>query len=158
MKYKKHITTGALALSLLLGGSTAFAQAPQDKTNRSGLTNFEVRLHQKAKQVSRKKQKNNHEVGIITALTTTGFTLETKNLKTNEVTSVDVRTTSTTVYSKDGASSTALDLAPGQKVIVKGDIDPTSHVITATKINTVTKIPKTGFHPHKKAFKKNIIQ
>ncbi len=158
MKYKKHITTGALALSLLLGGSTAFAQTPQDKTNRSGLTNFEVKLHQKVKHVGRKKQKNNHEVGIITALTATGFTLEIKNLKTNEATSVDVRTTSTTVYRKDGAISTAADLAPGQKVIVKGDIDPTSHVITATKINSVTKIPKTGFHPYKKVSKKNINQ
>ncbi len=143
MKYKKHITTGALALSLLIGGTTAFAEMPQDKTVQSGSTSFEARLHPKLKQVLKHKKelKGRQAIGTVTALSSSGFTLETKNLKTKAVTSIDVKTLSTTTYSKDGATASFTDIAIGQKIIVRGEVDSTSHVVTASKVKIITKIP-----------------
>ena len=41
MKYKKQIATGAIALSLLVGGTNVFAATPQDLGIKNGHPTFQ---------------------------------------------------------------------------------------------------------------------
>ena len=101
MKYKKQIATGALAISLLVGGSSVFAATPQDL----GIKNVQ--------KVYQRQNKNkvvlnqNNTVGVVSALTSTGFTVNVTNMKTKTTSSVDILTDISTVYKKDGLSATS---------------------------------------------------
>lgn len=134
MKYKKQIATGALALSLLVGGTSVFAATPQDLGVKSV-----QKTYQKESKTKTATTKKSTEVGTVSALTGTGFTLDVKNLKTKVTTSVDVKTDASTVYKKDGASAVATDLVSGQKVIVTGTLDKTTNTLTAKTVKIVTK-------------------
>ncbi len=127
MKYKKHIATGALALSLLVGGSSVFAASPQGVGIKSVQSNY---------------QKNGRKniIGTVDAVSDTGFTVEIKNMKTKISTSTDVTTNTTTEYSKNGATATASDVTVGEKVIVGGTIDKTTGIVTAKTVKIVPKI------------------
>ncbi|MDD5152907.1 MAG: hypothetical protein PHS95_02870 [Candidatus Pacebacteria bacterium] len=131
MKYKKQIATGVLALSFLVSGSNVFAMTPQDLGIKDTQKNQQKQNKNKTK-VSPKKQ--NNLVGIISALTNTGFTVNVKNLKTKITTSVDVKTDASTMYRKNGVEVTASDLSLGGKVIVIGDLDKTTNIMTAKTV------------------------
>ena len=76
MKYKKQLATGALALSLLVSGSTIYAATPQDV----GVKNVQKSYQKQNKEVIKTKKQD--AVGIVSALTSSGFTLTVANLKT----------------------------------------------------------------------------
>ena len=138
MKYKKHIATGVLALSLLLGGSSAFAEMPKElgKGTISPIYQKQSRGFE-----NHLKVKRNNLVGNISVINSNGFTIEIKNRKTKQISSVDVITDSTTIYKKNGLNATASDLVVGQKVIIKGVEDKTNNSITASKVHIVTNNP-----------------
>ena len=139
MKYKKQIAVGALAISMLIGGSSVFAASPQDLGIKT------VKTYHKQSKTTKviKTAKKNSVTGTITTISDTGFTVEVKNLKTKAVSSVDVKTDINTVYSKNGLSATILDLAVGQKVIITGALDKTTNIVTAKKVKIVIKTSKT---------------
>lgn len=150
MKYKKQIVTGALAFSLLIGGSSVFAATPQDL----GIKNTQstsVKQNKVNKVV--KSKKGNQAVGTISAINSTGFTLEIKNLKAKTTTSMDVKTDTLTVYTKNGITATSLDLVVGQKVIVSGTIDTTTKIIAAKQVKITTSVTKINVN--KKIAKKS---
>ncbi|MFA5841057.1 MAG: hypothetical protein WC847_02170 [Candidatus Paceibacterota bacterium] len=138
MKYKKQIATGALAISLLVSGSSVFAAGPQDL----GIKNVQP-IHQKEgkgeKGLRIRRTGKANIVGTIGVLSSTGFTIDVKNLKTKQISSVDVKTDASTTYKKDGISATLSNLAVGQKVIVVGTLDKTTNILTAKTVKIVTK-------------------
>lgn len=138
MKYKKQIATGALAISLLVSGSNVFAASPQDL----GIKNVQS-IHQKenknGKGFKMKKIGRGNIIGTVGSLNSTGFAVDIKNIRTKVASSVDVKTDTSTTYKKDGISATSLDLVAGQKVIVTGDLDKTTNILTAKTVKIVTK-------------------
>ena len=138
MKYKRQIATGALAISLLVGGSSVFAATPQDL----GIKNVQ-QIYQKQNKNNKNLKINNtgrsNTVGTISVISKTGFTVEVKNMKTKTASSVDVRTDASTIYSKNGISATVSDLSAGQKVIVVGYFDKTTNIVTAKTVKITTK-------------------
>lgn len=134
MKYKKHIATGALAISLLVGGSSVFAATPQDL----GIKNS-VQIYQKQNKNSKiKKTGKSKEVGTISLINSTGFVVDVKNLKTQTTLSMDVMTNNETIYSQNGVIATTSDLSVGQKVIVVGTLDKTTNILTAKTVKIVS--------------------
>lgn len=145
MKYKKQIATGALALSLLVGGSSVSAATPKDL----GIKGVQATYQKHAKNLNVKSKGSGNTVGTILSITSNGFTVEVKNMKTKAVSSVDISTDVATKYSKNGLKATVADLAVGQKVIVVGKLDKTTNIIIAqtvkiatTKVAAITKIKK----------------
>jgi len=132
MKYKKQIATSALAISLLVGGSSVFAATPQDL----GIKNVQ-KIYQKQNNSKVKIKKQNNIIGVVYALTSTGFTINVKNLKTKVTSSVDVKTGISTIYTKNGMVANILDIISGQKVIVVGNLDKTTNTITAKTVKIV---------------------
>lgn len=137
MKYKKQIATGALALSLLVGGSSVFAATPQDLGIKKVQQTYQKQSKDK-KKVELKKQHNT--IGIVSAINSTGFTMDVKNAKTKTTSSVEVNTDVGTTYSKNGKAVTVSDLAVGEKVIVVGTLDKTTNIVTANKVKIVVKV------------------
>ena len=139
MKYKKQLATGALALSLLIGGSTIYAVSPQDL----GIKNVgNYQKQNKGKEKGRLElRKQNNVVGTIGSLTSTGITVNIINMKTKVASSVDVVTNIATTYKKDGLSASVIDLSVGQKVVVLGTLDKTTNILTAKTVKIVTKAP-----------------
>jgi len=149
MKYKKQIATSALALSFLLAGSTIYAVTPQDL----GVKNVAKTYQKQNREKNSGIKKQNGIVGTISALTSTGFTINVTNMKTKTTSSVDVVTNSATLYKKDGLAATATDILVGQKVIVAGTLDKTTNILTAKTVKIVTKAP---IQKAKKELKKDI--
>jgi hypothetical protein len=145
MKHKKQIATGALAISLLIGGSSIFAATPEDLGIKSVQPVYQKQNKDKDK-IKVKRQRST--VGIISAMSNTGFILDVKNLKTKETSSVDVKTNKTTTYNKNGINTSVSDLSVGQKVIVLGELDKTTETITAKTVKIVTKV--IGIRKNKK--------
>jgi hypothetical protein len=162
MKYKRKITSGALALTLFVGGSSAYAAnvggsaAGGVSTGAGWAGSAPQFLNVKGESRGRKigwsfdglGLNHNRAIGEIVAFTSTGFTLEAHNPKfhktsttTPPMVAFDVRTDTATVYQKDGANASASDLSIGQKVIVVGTIDPVAQIVDATKVNVITKLP-----------------
>ena len=139
MKYKKQLVTGALALSLLVSGSTIYAATPQDLGVKN-VGNYQKQNKVKEK-VGSELRKQNNVVGTVGSLTSTGFTINIINMKTKVASSVDVVTNSATTYKKDGLNATAKDLLVGQKVIVEGMLDKTTNILTAKTVKIATKVP-----------------
>lgn len=139
MKYKKQLATGALALSLLVSGSTIYAVSPQDLGVKN-LGNYQKQNKGKEK-AGLELRKQNNVVGTVGSLTSTGFTINIINMKTKVASSVDIVTNSATIYKKDGLSAKALDLLVGQKVVVEGTLDKTTNILTAKTVKIVTKAP-----------------
>ncbi len=137
MKYKKHLATGALALSLLVSGSTIYAATPQDLGIKNVPKTYQKQNKTNPKTIGLNKQ--NGVVGVVSALTSTGFTVNVTNMKTKATSSVDVVTNATTTYKKDGLSATATDVLVGQKVIVSGTLDKTTNILTAKTVKIITK-------------------
>jgi len=129
MKYKKHIATGVLAFSLLISGTNVFAATPQDL----GIKNSQQAPKQNKNPKIKKSGKNN-VVGTISSISSSGFMVDVKNAKAKTTSSVDVITTSTTIYSKNGVNVKVSDLSVGQKVIVVGTLDKTTNIITAKTV------------------------
>ena len=100
MKYKKHLATGALALSLLVSGSTIYAATPQDLGIKNVPKTYQKQNKTNPKTIGLNKQ--NGVVGVVSALTSTGFTVNVTYMKTKATSSVDVVTNATTTYKKDG--------------------------------------------------------
>lgn len=142
-KYKKQIVTGAIALSLLISGSSVFAATPQDLGIKSANT---YQKQTGVKQVKTGVKKQNSIVGTVSAINGLDFTIDVKNLKTKVISSVDVQTNTSTTFSKNGISATISDLAVGQKVIITGTLDKTTNILTAkkVKITIVTTTHKKG--------------
>lgn len=154
-KYKKQIATGALAFSLLVGGSSVFAATPQDL----GIKNVQSTYQKHSKTNKKTKtllQKRNNTIGTISAINDTGFTLEIKNLKTKVTSSVDVKTNTSTIYSKNGVKDTATDLAVGQKVVVIGTLDKTTNILTAKQVKIV--VVKTAIKTAHDKSKKTMVK
>ncbi len=137
MKYKQQIATGALAVSLLVSGSSVFAATPQDL----GIKNTQSVHYKPSKNKGNfeLRKRRNSVVGVVSALTNTGFTVNIKNLRTKISSSVDVKTNNSTKYKKDGINTVVSDLAVGQKVIVSGDLDKTANTITPRTVKIATK-------------------
>ncbi|MCX6752505.1 MAG: hypothetical protein NTZ87_03355 [Candidatus Nomurabacteria bacterium] len=136
MKYKKQIATGALAISLLVGGSNVFASTPQDL----GIKNIQSIYQKQNKDNKNQKAKSNlknNVVGTVGAINGSGFTVEVKNKKTKITSSTDISTNALTKYSKNGVKVTLSDLAGGQKVIVVGTLDKTTNILTAKTVKIV---------------------
>ncbi|MDD5721459.1 MAG: hypothetical protein PHT16_03370 [Candidatus Pacebacteria bacterium] len=136
MKYKKHIATGALAISLLVSGSSVFASTPRDLGIKNVHSAYQKQNKNKHKTGLRKQ--NNVAVGVVSNLTASGFTVNVKNLKIKTTSSVDVATNASTVYKKDGISASATDILAGQKVIIVGNLDKTTNILTAKIVKIVT--------------------
>ena len=134
MKYKKHIATGALAISLLVGGTSVFAATPQDL----GIKNTSQVYQRQDKNSKVKKAGKSKEVGTVSLISSTGFTVDVKNLKNKTTSSIEVITDSNTVYSKNGLTASATDLAIGQKIIVVGTLDKTTNILTAKTVKIVS--------------------
>ncbi|MCX6753034.1 MAG: DUF5666 domain-containing protein [Candidatus Nomurabacteria bacterium] len=127
MKYKRHITTGVLAISLLVGGSSAFAAMPnQDR----------VSTHISTKGITNNKKSS--IVGVVTAISKNGFTVTTNNKLKNKI-SFDVQTNDLTKFVKDKKQVTSTEIALNQKIIVFGNIDAVSNTIVATKVKKKKK-------------------
>jgi hypothetical protein len=141
MKYKKQIVTGALAFSLLIGSSNVFAATPSDL----GIKNIQS-TQQKQTKVSQtvKSKKSNTVIGTISTINSGDFTIDIKNLKTKVISSTDAKVDASTVYYKDGVTSTISDLAVGQKVTVIGTLDKTTNIITAKQVKITTAVVKSS--------------
>jgi hypothetical protein len=135
MKYKKHIATGALAISLLVGGSSVLAATPQDL----GIKNVQSVYQKQNKNLKIRNKRKNSIVGTVAAINNTGFTVNVKNLKTKIISSVDVVTDASTIYKKNGTNTTASSLSLGQKVIVAGVFDKTTNILNARTVKIATK-------------------
>lgn len=135
MKYKKHIATGALALSLLVSGSSVFAFTPQDLGIKDSQPTYQ--RHNKNKSVPIRRRGKRETVGTVATISDAGFTLEVKNMKHKISSSVDVRTDKKTTYTKNGKVITISDLAIGQKVVVVGKFDKATNILTAQKVKLV---------------------
>ncbi len=175
MKYKRKITSGALALTLFVGGSSAYAANIQGQPGTGishnatqffkskGVNSDGLRAGQRGRHGAKGLGFNhNRVIGEVIALTSAGFTLEAygpKHLQRGEgsvstpppMVPFDIKTTSTTIYQKDGASSLPADLSVGQKVIVVGTIDPSAQIVMATKVNIITRLPDKVAKGAKKA-------
>jgi hypothetical protein len=139
MKYKRQFATGALALSLLVGGSSVYAATPQDLGIKNTQANYQRQNRNKERDNSKVKKQNNL-VGVVSAINSNGFILDIKNLKLKTVSSIDVKTDVSTVYKKDGISATVADIIIGQKLIVSGSLDKTTNILTAKTVKIVTKV------------------
>lgn len=134
MKYKKHIATGALAISLLVGGSSVMATTPQDL----GIKNVQSIYQRQGRNLKVKNRRRNNIVGTILSINNADFTIEVKNMKTKTISSIDVETNTSTTYKKNGSSTTISDLVIGQKVIVVGNLDKTTNILVAKIIKIAT--------------------
>ena len=134
MKYKKQIATGALAISLLVGGSNVFAATPQDL----GIKNVQQVYQKQNKNLKTKNQGKTNTIVIVSVVTSIGFTMEVKSMKTKVTSSVDVATDTSTMYSKNGVKTTSADLTVGQKVIVTGNLDTNTNILTAKTVKIVS--------------------
>lgn len=162
-KLKRRITSGALAITLFVGGSSSAYAAhiqgsAQTQSGAQTVGQHRMRGGQNGQTHDFLGLGLNHNraIGEIVAVTSTGFTLEVHNPKHNSkaqrgttgaapaMVPFDIKTTASTIYQKDGAAATAVDIAVGQKAVVVGTIDSTAQIITAEKINIVTKIPDRG--------------
>lgn len=158
MKYKKHIATGALAFSLLVGGSAVLAATPQDLGIKDTQSTFQKQLKtDKVDKVNKnekgiKSEKRNNVVGTISAVDSTGFTMDVKNLKAKTSSSVEVKTDVTTLYTKNGITAQPSEFIVGQKVVVVGALDKTTNVMTAKKVKIVANV--VAIHTEKKYNKK----
>ncbi len=151
MKYKKRIVTGAFALSLLVGGSSSlktYAQSVNTETNVHATSSRGGALH--FKNLKNARTKIHHKVGTITAIGASGFTFEilhghgaTSTATATKILSIDVQTSAATIFKKDGVDATFADLTNGEKVIVSGSVDATGHLITAKRVDIITK-PTVG--------------
>lgn len=149
MKYKKRIVTGAFALSLLVGGSSSiktYAESIGTNTDVHTSSSRGGALH--FKNLKNARTKINHKVGTVTSVGASGFTFEvlhghhaTSTATATKILSIDVQTTATTTFKKDGGDASLADLAIGQKVIVSGSVDVTGHLIKANTVGIVTKHP-----------------
>ncbi len=139
MKYKKQLATGALALSMLVSGSTIYAATPQDL----GIKNVQKTYQKQNKSDSKLNglKKKNNVVGVVSALSSTGFTVSVTNMKTKVASSMDIVTNTNTIYKKDGLAALSTDLLVGQKVIVSGTLDKTTNILTAKVVKIVTRTP-----------------
>ena len=154
MKYKKQFATGALAFSLLIGGSNVFAATPQDLGIKNVQPTFQ-KQNKPSKTVKSKKGKD--VVGIVSSINSTGFAMDIKNLKTNVTVSAEVSTNTATVFTKNGTNVTSADLLVGQKVIVNGTLDPVTNIVTAKQVKIVTATTvKTKVNKAKKIAPKTI--
>jgi len=134
MKYKKQIATGALAISLLVGGSSVFASTPRDLGIKK-----EHQVYQKQdKNIKVRHKGRRNTVGTIASINSSGFMVEVRNKKTGVVSSVEVKANASTVYQKNGIETTISDLAVGQKVVVVGNLDKTTNIVTAKAVKIVT--------------------
>ena len=136
-KYKKQIVTGALALSLLVGGSSIFAASPKDLGIKNPQPTYQ-RQNKGNKNLKVVNKGKRNIVGTISAISGVGFTVEIKNIKTKAVSSVDVKTNTGTKYSKNGIVANVADLTLGQKVVVIGALDKTTNVINAKQVKIVS--------------------
>jgi hypothetical protein len=170
-KYKRRITSGALALTLFVGGSSAYAANIHGFAGGGtgvGLGRpVSTSQFLTIKDLPRGRHghrgglglNHNRVIGEVVSLTSTGFTLEVHGHKAMRnatgtppaMVPFDIRTSAETIYQKDGATSSAADLAIGQKAIVIGTIDPTAQIVTATKVNIITKLPDRPVRGPKKA-------
>lgn len=126
-----------MAISLLVGGSSVFASTPQDL----GIKNMQslYQKHNKNNNSKIRNRKNNSIVGIVDAISDTGFTVNIKNLKTKTTSSADVITNVSTSYKKDGIEAVSSDLSIGQKVSVLGILDKTTNILTAKTVKIADK-------------------
>ena len=129
MKYKKHIATGVLAFSLLISGTNVCAATPQDL----GIKNA-TQTQKQNKNSKVKKTGKSNLVGTVSSISSSGFMVDIKSKKTKTTSSVDVKTGTTTTYSKNGISANASDITIGQKVIVVGTLDKTTNILTAKSV------------------------
>lgn len=85
------------------------------------------------------KYKQHLAVGILafSLISSNGFIIGVTNIKNKTMSSAEIATDTRTIYSKNGISATAADLTVGQKVIVVGDLDETTNVLTAKKVKIV---------------------
>lgn len=137
MKYKKHIATGALAFSLLVGGSVVFAATPQDLGIKNTQSTFQ-KQHKNEKNTKIERKADN-VIGVVSAIDTTGFTVDVKNFKTKVSQSIEIKTDATTVYRKNGITAMPSELIVGQKVIIVGSLDRTTNIMLAKQVKIVTK-------------------
>ena len=121
MKYKKQIATGALAISLFMGGNPAYASVP----NRKYVQNITL-------------AKNFSTVGFVSSVTGSGFILNIRNKKNNGTTTIDVLVPTNIIVKKDGATALYSDLTTGQKAVVTGSFDKSTKVLTAKSVKIVT--------------------
>ncbi|MEN9604372.1 MAG: hypothetical protein RJB39_57 [Candidatus Parcubacteria bacterium] len=137
MKYKRRIVTGAIALSLLVGGPTFAASGGQAAAHITRSAEHASRRDQ----FKNIKNKANHVVGAVTGINGTVITFVTqagKNSLGAKTVSIDVQTNSHTTFEKNGLAATFKDIVVGQKIIVTGSIDATSQTITARKVKIAT--------------------
>ena len=144
---KKTIISSALALTLLISGSSAFAATTEvagtpGTTDTPAVTTTPKVTHKLKTKI--KAPKKMAVTGVITAINGTSFTIEKRHLlKSKAAASVTVQTDATTVFSKNKATVALSDLAVGQRVIITGTVDKTTHDVVASKVRIVVPSVKT---------------
>ncbi len=85
---------------------------------------------------SSQQQKNGSFAGSVTAVSSAGFTLQTKNRG-----SQTINTTGSTVFKKAGQTDTGglADVAVGQNVVVSGIWDSTANTVAATTVSIIVQ-------------------
>lgn len=134
MKYKKHIATGALAISLLVGGTPVLASSPQDLGIKNIQQNYQ---RQNRNPIARLGVGRHRVVGVVAMINSNGFTLEVSNKKTNASSSIDVETNASTKYNQNGKTVSVSSLAVGQKVIIVGKLDRATNILKASRVGIV---------------------
>lgn len=142
MKYKKHIATGALAISLLVSGSSVFAETTQD-LGIKGVQHIYQKQNKENKNLRVKNRKRSNVVGTISAINDNGFVIEIKNMRRKSMLSADIQTDINTTYKKNGLVSPKSDLAVGQKVVIVGNFDKATTIIIAKTVKIVTEKNKS---------------
>ncbi|MCK9212842.1 MAG: DUF5666 domain-containing protein [Ignavibacteriaceae bacterium] len=138
MKYKKHIATGALAISLLVSGSSVFAETTQDLGIKSVQQTYQ-KQNKENRNLRVKNKRRNSIVGIVSAINNASFTVEIKNMRKKSMLSADIETDSNTIYKKNGVVVSKSDLAVGQKVVIAGNLDKVTNILNAKMVKIVAE-------------------
>ncbi len=142
MKYKKHIATGALAISLLVSGSSVFAETTQD-LGIKGVQHIYQKQNKENRNLRIKNRKRSNVVGTISTINDSGFVIEIKNMRKKSMLSADIKTDINTTYKKNGLVASKSDLIVGQKVVIVGNFDKTTNILIAKTVKIVIENNKS---------------
>ena len=75
---------------------------------------------------------------VFSLISSSGFVIGVTNMKTKTISSVEIATSANTTYSKNGINTIESALNVGQKVIIAGNLDKTTNILTAKTVKIVT--------------------
>lgn len=139
MKYKNTIITGALALSLLAGGSAFAATTDATGVTTDNGATTKVETTKKPEMKKLKALRFNSIVGTVQSVDGSNFTIELHHGKKKPGKMITVQTGATTVFMKNKATASFTDVTAGEKVVVTGTMDATTKNVAATKVRVIVR-------------------